>query len=110
MATLAAEQIVRAGLSPTFNAAAGGGDEFVNTGNEFIHVKNGHSGSQDVVIETPATVDGLAVADRTVSVPNGEERIIGPFPVATYNDVAAKVQLTYSGVTLLTIAVLKPGT
>jgi len=108
MATLTVEEIVRAGLEPTFNAAAGGGDEFENSGSEFIHVKNGHSGAQTVTIATPATVDGLAVADRAVAVPAGEERVIGPFPRSTYNDAAGKVQLTYSGVTLLTLAVMKP--
>lgn len=109
MATLTAQSIVRTGLDPTYSACAAGGDEFVNNGDEFIHIKNGHTAEQTVTITTPATVDGLAVADRAVAIPNGEERIIGPFPKATYDDSAGKVQLTYDAVTSLTIAVLKPG-
>ena len=55
-------------------------------------------------------VDGLAVADKAVSVPSGEEWAIGPFPPGIYNDVNSKVQLTYDGVTgAPTIAVLQIG-
>jgi len=110
MATLTAETISRSGLEPTHNAADAGGDEFANTGDEFIHVTNGSGGAITVTIETGGTVDGLAIADRTVSVPAGEERLIGPFPKSTYDDGDGLVQLTYSAVTSLTVAVLKPGT
>jgi hypothetical protein len=107
MATLTVQNIVRAGLEPSYDAAAAGGDEFANTGDEFIHVKNGDGSSHTVTIETPATVDGLAVADRDVAIPAGEERMIGPFPGSTYNDGDGMVQLTYDGVTSVTLAVLK---
>lgn len=109
MATLSSQSINRTGLEPSFASCASGGDEFVNNGNEFIYVKNGDGSPHTVTIATPATVDGLAVADREVAVPAGEERIIGPFPKATYDDTAGKVQLTYDAVTSLTIAVLKLG-
>ena len=42
-----------------------------------------------------------------VAVPAGEERLIGPFPKAAFNDANNKVQLTYSSHTGLTIAVLQ---
>ena len=108
MATFAVELITRAGLQPTYNVAAVGGDEFVNTGAEYLHVKNG-AVALVLTIETGRVVDGgLAVADRTVSVPATQERIIGPFPTADYNDVAGKVQLTYDDNSNVTIAVLRP--
>ena len=56
------------------------------------------------------TVDGLAVADRTVEVTGTEDRMIGPFPKSTYNDAAGKVQLSYDAVASLTIAVIRRGT
>jgi len=110
MATLTAQTVVRAGLKATYASCAAEGDEFVNTGDEFIHIINAAVADQTVTIATPATVDGLAVADRAVVITASEERMIGPFPSSTYNDSAAKVQLTYSAVVTLTIAVLKPGT
>lgn len=109
MATLAAQTVVRAGLAPSYSSCAAGGDEFVNTGKEFIHLKNGHTSAQTVTIETTKTIDGLAVADRDVEVPASGERMIGPFPTATYNDGENKAQLTYDGVVSLTIAVFDPG-
>ena len=109
MATLTVQTISRTGLEPTYGSAAAGGDEFANSGDEFIHIKNGDASSHTLTIETPATVDGLAVADRTVSIPAGEERMVGPFQAATYNDSGGLVQLTYDGVTSVTIAIIKPG-
>jgi len=110
MATLTAQTVVRAGLEATYASCAAGGDEFVNTGDEFIHIKNAAVADQTVTIATPATVDGLAVADRAVVITASEERFIGPFPSSTYNDANSKVQLTYDAVITMTIAVLKPGT
>lgn len=109
MATLTSQEIVRAGLTATYAACAGGGDEFVNTGDEIIHIKNGAGVTQTVTIVTDATVDGLAVADRAVAILAGTEQIIGPFPTGTYNDANAKVQLTYDAVVTLTIGILKQG-
>lgn len=108
MATLTVQSISRTGLSPSYGAAAGGGDEFVNTGIQFFHAKNGSGGDIVVTFETPNSVDtNLAIADRTVTVTAGEERIIGPFPVANYNDANGKVQVTYDGVTSLTVGVFQ---
>jgi len=106
MATLVAQSIVRAGLEPAYEACAALGDEFANTGDEFIHIKNGAVAAQTVTIETPATVDGLAVADRAVEIPASEDRMIGPFPASTYNDGEGLVQLTYDAVVTLTIAII----
>ena len=107
MATLVVEQIIRSGtgLEPTFNACAAGGDEFVNDA-FFIHIKNGAGSPQTVTIATPVTVDNLAVDDLAIAIPAGEERMIGPFPTVNYNDANDKVQLTYSAVVSLTVAIL----
>lgn len=106
MATLAAQQI-DTDLEATYSACAGGGDQFLAGNDVFIHVKNGHSSPQTVTAVTQKTVEGLAVADVATAVTNAEERFIGPFPPSVYADANGYVQLTYSGVTALTIAVLK---
>lgn len=106
MATLTVQAISRAGLEPTLQAAASGGDQFANTGREFVRIDNGGGSAVTVTVTTPQTVDGLAVADRTVSVPAGETRLVGPFPTANYNDASGRVQLAYSGVTSVTVAAL----
>lgn len=107
MATLSPEQIDLSGLDATQNAAAGGGDEFLNNGNIILRVENGSGAPITVTAVSQATASGLAIADAAVSVPAGGFRFIGPFPPALFNDSAGKCQLTYSGVTSLTVEVLE---
>ena len=109
MAALVAQLISRTGIAPEFAAAAALGDYFANTGTEYIHVKNADAEPHTVTIATQVTVDGLAVAERTLTVASGEEKICGPFPRNTYSDANGRVQLTYDAVTDVTIGVFKPG-
>jgi len=107
MATLSVQIAVLAGLTPVYGACAGAGDEFANSGREVIHVKNGHSGSQTVTADSQAACSQGFDHNAAVAVPAGEDRVIGPFLKGRFDDANAKVQLTYSGVTLLTIAVIR---
>jgi len=107
MATLTVQNIVRTGLEATFAAAAGGGDAVPNDGRTFIEIINGGAGDITVTVVTQQAVDGKAVADDAVIVTLAERRHIGPWPVSIYNDVNDRVQLTYSGVTSVTIAAIR---
>lgn len=105
MATLATQSISRAGVTPAYAAAAGGGDRFTPGRNTFLHVKNGGGSPITVTIVTPRTDSlGNPIADNTVSVTNGQERMIGPFPTDAYGAIAdGLADITYSGVTTVTI-------
>lgn len=107
MAALTTQEIVPAGVTLTFAACAGGGDTFVNDGNTFLYVKNGSGGALTVTIATPATPSGLTVAMPPVSVPAGGEKCIKPPPPQYSQPGAATTNITYSGVTSLTIAAVK---
>lgn len=107
MATLTAQTISRAGLEPVLAAADVAGDDFVNTGLEFVEVVNGSGSDVTVTLDIQSTVDGQAVTDRTVTVTAGERRIIGPFPTGTYNDSEGKMNISYSAVTSVTVGVFK---
>ena len=105
---LAPQEIVRTGLSPTFSAADGSNQNaFDNNGQTHIHVKNGGGAPINVTIDTPGMVDGLAVSNLVVAVPNGGERIIGPFPTSVYNQPDGKVYVDWSSATSVTVAVLR---
>lgn len=106
MATLTVTPITRAGIDLLGVAATGGGDQFTNTGKEVLLVTNADATSKTVTLATAATVDGLAVADRSVAVPSGKTYAIGPFPRYVYNDASAYVQVTYSAVTSVTVKVV----
>ena len=105
--SLSVQDIARSGLSPSYSSAVGDGHSVQNNGRVFIHVKNGDSSSKTITIQTPGTVDGLAVADRDVSIPAGEERMIGPFPPGQYNQSDGDIYVDYSATTSVTIAALR---
>lgn len=98
-------------------AAAVGGDSFPNPrGNGLLYVKNAGGGSINVTIaaQAPYTTrpaDGpypsQTVSNIVVLVPAGTERWIGPVSGA-FNDGNGNAQVTYSGVTSLTVGVLQP--
>ncbi len=115
MATLAVQLVTPAGLAPVYSAAAAGGDQFANVadGRTFLHAKNAGGGALTVTAvrqrtslnvpgEQPITLGNIAVS---VPLTNGD-RMIGPFP-ESFNDINGNVQLTYSGVTSLTVAVVR---
>lgn len=107
--TLSVESISRDGLDPTYTAAIADGHAFAHGGDVFIHVKNDDASSKTITIPTPQTVNSLAVADLTVDVPAAGERMIGPFPKATFaqTDDNDLVYIDYSATTSVTVGVFE---
>src|SRR5690554_3576544 len=104
---LSVQNIDRDGLEASYTALNGDGHSFKNDGERTVlHVVNGATGF-DLTIQTPQTVDGLDVADRTVSIGANEEHFIGPFPQKNYNQSDGLVYVDYDNVDDGTIAVLK---
>ena len=107
MATLSVQTVSLGGLTPSYVAAAAGGDEFPNSGREFIHAKNGATVSQTVTVDSQAACNQGFDHDAAVAIPAGEERMIGPFPKNRFDDATGKVQITYSAVASLTVAIVQ---
>jgi hypothetical protein len=108
MATLTTQSVTRAGLAQTFAAAAGGGDSFTPDKDTWIEVVNGGGSPITVTIVTPGTSYGLALADAGGSVTNGTTRKFGPFPAEAFADPTdGLADITYSGVTSVTVGVFK---
>ena len=80
-------------VNPTFDAAHVDGNSFVNTGKEFLVVKNNNAGTLTVTIQTPQTVSGLAVAERTVALLTTEEGYIGTFTKSLYDQTTGEVYI-----------------
>lgn len=111
---LAIQTTSRAGLNPTYTAATLDGHAFDNTGGKtYLHVKNAGASPINVTIDVTKTADGLAIPDLVVSVPNAEERIIGPFPElyeqvngtlslskAIHVNTSAQASVTYAAIKL----------
>lgn len=107
MAALSTQTIVRTGIIPTYAAAAGGGDSFVPSSDTYLHVKNGSGGSLTVTVAATYTAIGQAVANVVVAIAAGAEKMLGPFPYEYFAQSDGTAAATYSGVTSLTVAVLK---
>lgn len=108
MAALATNVVPLAGVrfDDKLVAAAGGGDTAQTGAGVFLVVKNGDSGSHTVTIATPGTVDGLAVADRTLAVSAGQTAVI-PVTDRYRNPSTGLAAITYDGVTSVTVGVFR---
>ncbi|MFF0597922.1 hypothetical protein [Streptomyces antibioticus] len=108
MAALTTQVVPLAGLrfDDKLVSAAGGGDTAQTGAGVFLAVKNGDSESHTVTLATPGTVDGLAIADRTVTVPASQTFLI---PVTDrYRDPSTgRAAISYDGVTSVTVGVIR---
>ncbi len=104
---LTAQQIVNTGIAPSYAAAAEAGNDFVNDGRVFLHVKN--TGTIKVMtIATPRKVDGLDVEEVTVTIPaTTGDKVVGPFAAETFNQAGGLVYVTYDSHSDVTVALLR---
>ena len=103
MAEISARKIVEGGLAESLSGCATGGDEFANTGIEFLHIVNDHASVGYTISVTAQTTSirhsgyGLLTkANQTVAVAAGAEAFMGPFRQSAFNNADNKVQVTYT--------------
>lgn len=108
MAALTQQQIVNTGLAPTYAACTAGGDTAPTGDTSFVHVKNASAGALTVTVDSVTASSFGTDVDLVVSVPAAGERMIGPFPASRFANVTTGlVNITYSGVTTLTIGAFR---
>lgn len=75
-----------AGQTVTYLAATAANNALVeNNGRVVLIANNATGGSLNVTVVTGGTVGGLAIADQVIAVAAGATRLLGPFPVDTFN-------------------------
>lgn len=111
MATLTVQDMTPAGLVPSYAAADVAGDEFANNGRVTFWVKNGGAGAITVTVAAVGACDQGFTHTGGGSVPNdGVPKSFGPFDTYRFNDADGLVQITYSGVTSVTVAAVRANT
>jgi hypothetical protein len=112
VAFLLPQEVRPTGLSPAYSPATAGGDTFSPGVVVFLHVRNA-SGST-VTVTVPPTwqvAADVTASPQLVSIPNGQDRMIGAFPRPWYANPTTVTCAPSSGVTLAVCAlgVLTPG-
>lgn len=97
----------KTGIAAALAAANVDGNFFDNDGRTWLEVVNGGGASITVTIAVPYTVDGSAVTPPTVTVPAGARRLIGKLDTTIYNNGSNQVNVTYSGVTSVTVGAFR---
>lgn len=112
MAVLTVQNVVLAGAVITPVAAAGGGDSFDNPSderNELVVINGGGVSINVTIVTQPTSIPvpgygAVPLASEVIAVAAGATKRIGPFPAAKFNDANGRVNVTYSGVTSVTVA------
>ena len=115
MAQLTVRKVSLTKSAEALAAAGAGGDSFLNTGKEMLRIKNAGAGAITVTFVANAaplggTILGVAstpALDLTQSIPNDSAVYeIGPFLPQRFNDANGLMQMTYTGVTSVTVEVV----
>lgn len=104
---LTAQRIPSSGLEVAASAANVDGHSISLGDGMILYVLNGSGGSITVTIPTPQTVDGLAVADRTVVVEAGEFRLVALRGNSVYRQADGTAWVDFSAVTSVSAALLQ---
>lgn len=102
---LTPQDVTLTGLNPTFTAANVDGHRVVAPHGVWVHVKNDDASPITVTLPTPGTVEGLAVDDRTVTVPAGGERLFKASDAV--RDLSGAMLVDFSSVASVTVAAFR---
>lgn len=101
------QKATSAGLAVTFEPANVLGNSFTPAKGRSFIVRNGSGASITLTLPTPGTADGLAIADRSITVAAAAQTHVGVgnFP-GIYGQTDGSVWVDYSAVTTVTVAVV----
>lgn len=111
MAALTLHNVSPSGKTVSYVAAAGGGDTVKAGSRTFISVRNGGGGSVTVTVNDTKTKAPAGAAefdpDLEVVIAPSTEKVIGPLPAERFANLSGNAEISYSGVTSVTVAALK---
>lgn len=108
--TIVPQRISAAGVIPSRTSSLLTADTHIvrNNGKMWLHFLKTGAGDCIVTVQTPATVGGLAVAERTFTVvATSGDIVAGPFAPGVYNDGLGDLRFTLSDIAGLDVAVFQ---
>ena len=108
--TKAVQDCTDAGITPTYTGSLSTENTYLvnNDGKTMLHFKKSGAGACTVTVQTPKTVKGLAIAERTFVVAATTGDIVtGFFPPNIYNNADHNLIFSCSEVTGLTVAAVR---
>lgn len=106
MAALTLQVLTPGGTAATLTSADSEGDSAPTGSGVWLEVVNASGADVTVTIETPGMVGGLEIADREVTVPDGERRLI-PLPSSMYAGADGRAAITYSAASDVSVGVFR---
>lgn len=108
MAALTTQTPLIAGQSISYVAAGAGGDTISpSDGKTFLHVKNGGGSSITVTITAHGMCNQGFTHNAIVTVAAAADEAIGPFDTQRFSNGTGGIDVTYSGVTTVTVAAIR---
>ncbi|MGL5709969.1 MAG: hypothetical protein ACRCW9_03895 [Cetobacterium sp.] len=107
---IAVQSMLNTGTVVTTESANADGNYFNNDGHTYLQVTNGGGSSINVTIASPVNCSQGSTHPIVVAVGAGVTKYIGGFDKTRFNDpVTGRVNVTYSAVTTVTVAVVSVG-
>lgn len=76
--------------------AAATGNNYYVPNNGAVVIVAASAATSNLTVQTPNTVDGLAITDSVNALPDTDVRFFGPFPPSIYNDAQGRILVTVS--------------
>lgn len=104
------QSVTKSGAVVTTASANVDGNYFNNDGRSYLQVTNGGGSSINVTIDSPVQCSQGGTHDEVIPVAAGATKIIGGFDKSQFNDpITGRVNVSYSSVTTVTVAVVSLG-
>lgn len=107
------QAVTQTGLNLATENITTDGKKIPNNGSLIIFIDNQSGGARTITVQTPLSLEGdLTVQERTINVPNTEQRYIGKLTPSTYNQQsgadAGMVYVDADTATSVSIAAIQP--
>ena len=106
MALLDEQVIGTAGLEPAYAAATAGGDTMRTGKGRILHVKNAGTAAMTVTVDSVKPCSQGGDHNLGITVPAGEDRMIGPINERFAQGATGLANLTYTATAGVTVAAL----